>query len=104
MPGQLAFPVTLNRDGQLSTNEQGSDADLQDSIEIVLAYEQGTRRGLPRFGIDPDTLFGPLPLNLAAITAAVAQSEPNVDATAEPESEAVAAAVENVRLSYGSAI
>lgn len=105
MPRHLAFPLVLNADGQLASNEQDSDADLAASVEIVLVYPQGTRPGKPAFGIDPEMIFDQQPLEMGPITAAVSRCEPAVEVSAEREgNELVRAGVENIRLRYGSAV
>ncbi|XBB66872.1 GPW/gp25 family protein [Nocardioides sp. WV_118_6] len=75
MPDHLAFPLAVTRQG-LATVEQDSDADLVQSVALLLNTRPGERRSLPDYGL-PDPVFGHLAHS--DVVAVVGQWEPRAD-------------------------
>lgn len=75
MPEHLAFPITVTRQG-LATVEQDSDADLVQSVALLLNTRPGERRSVPDYGL-PDPVFGHL--SHSDVVAVVGEWEPRAD-------------------------
>lgn len=85
MPQHLALPIRVTHRG-LATVEQDSDADIEQSVRLLLTTSPGERRSVPDYGL-PDPLFG-----LAPDPADVA------DAIAEWEDRAIIAELDLIAL------
>ena len=55
----LAFPIKLAGDGALATVAQDSDADIVQSVQLLLRTRPGERRSIPDYGL-PDPVFAGL--------------------------------------------
>ena len=54
MAAHLAFPIKLAGNGALATVEQDSDADIVQSVQLLLRTRPGERRSVPGYGLaDP---------------------------------------------------
>ncbi|NGZ99388.1 hypothetical protein G5V59_00170 [Nocardioides sp. W3-2-3] len=56
LPEHLAFPIAVTSQG-LATVEQDSDADIRQSVALLLNTRPGERRSEPNYGL-PDPVFG----------------------------------------------
>lgn len=74
----LAFPARLGPDGRFVVNEQDTDAEVADSIAIVLLWPQGTRESIPDFGV-PNQLFHSGGVDPLELRTAVVASEPRAE-------------------------
>lgn len=59
MPLRLALPLQLNADGTLATLEQGSPAEIAQSVALLLSTRPGERRSVEDYGTE-DPLFSGL--------------------------------------------
>lgn len=75
MAEHLAFPLKIARQG-LATVDQDSDADIVQSVSLLLTTRPGERRSAPEYGL-PDPVFSGA--QLGDITAVVAEWEPRAD-------------------------
>jgi phage baseplate assembly protein W len=71
VPEHLAFPIRVTSQG-LATVQQDSDADIVQSVALLLNTRPGDRRSLPDYGL-PDPVFGHL--SSADVVAVVAEWE-----------------------------
>lgn len=76
MPSHLAFPIRVAGRG-LATVDQDSDADLVQSVQLLLQTRPGERRSVPGYGL-PDPLFGTAPDD-TDVAAVIAEWEERVD-------------------------
>jgi hypothetical protein len=74
---QPAPPAALGADGFPAICEQGSAADLEAKALMFLSCPQGANPYDAEFGL-PAQLFGPVPLNLQAIKAALTEYMPEL--------------------------
>lgn len=67
MPQHLALPIRVTARG-LATVEQDSQADIVQSVRLLLHTRPGDRRSVPDYGL-PDPLFGTTnnPADVAAV-------------------------------------
>lgn len=78
----LQVPLRLTTVGSFVTVEQDSDADLEQSVRLVLSSRPGDRwRDAPDYG-SPEPMPGPV--DVASMAAAVAQFEPRAKVTITP--------------------
>lgn len=76
MPRHIAMPITLTGAGRLATVEQDSEADIAQSIALLVDTRPEERRAEPEYGV-PDPLFGGL--NAADLTEAIVEWEDRAD-------------------------
>ncbi len=76
MAQHLALPITVTGSGRLATVEQDSEADLAQSVALLVDTRPGERRAEPGYGV-PDPLFGGV--DLAEITQAIVTWEDRAD-------------------------
>ncbi|GAA4117385.1 hypothetical protein GCM10022215_17950 [Nocardioides fonticola] len=88
MPRHLAFPFAVTASGPLAALAQDSDAEIGQSVGILLATPVGDRRCVPGYGL-PDPLGRGADVDTIAQT--VSAWEPRADAVA------VAVSVTNAR-------
>lgn len=94
MARSLAFPLRLNANGALVTNEQGSDDDIANGLDFALSWPQGTKSNAPDYGRPADADGGePDP---AAMAAAGAHSEPRARTRGDLLSMAAGRAIEQI--------
>lgn len=101
MTAHLQVPLRLTTTGTFATVEQDSDADLEQSVRLVLSSRPGDRwRDAPDYGT-PEPMPGPV--DVAALVAAVGQFEPraHVDISAGP---ALADGTQRVRVVVSPAL
>lgn len=94
----LTWPLRLEGD-HLATVEQDSEADVDSCVVCVLSYPKGWRFDSPDFG-RPEITFKQGGVDLAALTRAVRQSEP--DATPQAVANALSAGVQHVVIDPGA--
>jgi hypothetical protein len=75
VPAHLAFPIRLGAGG-LATVEQDSDADIVQSVALLLDTRPGERRSVPEYGL-PDPLFSGLTED--QVTAVISEWEERAD-------------------------
>lgn len=64
-------------------NEQDSEAEILDCIEVILRYQIGKRPEKPEFGIPDQTFSEPVP-DVGEISEALAEWEPRIDMVINP--------------------
>lgn len=70
MPSHLRFPIAVTGSGRLATVEQDTDADIVQSVALLLDTRPGERRSIPEYGL-PDPVFGGVvPAHIAQLIAA----------------------------------
>lgn len=85
---QIAFPLRLNATGtDAVVNEQDSDDDVMDCVEVLVSTERGERVDLPDYGID-DPTFTQGEANTDDIISAIGEHEPRADIDFEHEDDA----------------
>ena len=76
MPQHLALPIAVTGSGRLAVVEQDSEADLAQSVALLLETRPGERRAEPEYGT-PDPLFGGV--DVAQVTEAILVWEDRAD-------------------------
>lgn len=76
MPQHLALPIAVTGSGRLATVEQDTEADLAQSVALLVDTRPGERRAEPGYGV-PDPLFGGV--DLAEVTQAIVTWEDRAD-------------------------
>ena len=87
MSQHLALPIAVTGTGRLATVVQDSEADIAQSVALLVDTRPGERRATPDYGV-PDPLFGGV--DSPAIVEAVLQFEDRADL---PYLEQIAAGV-----------
>lgn len=79
------FPFALAGDGKgLRVNEQDSQEDVEDCVEVVLSTVIGERQELPTYGL-PDQAFRENGADMQVIDIVIDQWEPRADVTLSAE-------------------
>lgn len=76
MPQRLALPIRVTSTGALASVPQDSDADIRQSIALLVNTRPGERRSEPDYGL-PDPRFGTV--DVAEIADVIATWEPRAD-------------------------
>lgn len=76
MPQHLTLPIAVTGSGRLATVEQDSEADVAQSVALLIETRPGERRAEPGYGV-PDPLFGGI--DVAQVTEAILNWEDRAD-------------------------
>lgn len=76
MTETLRLPLTIRPGGGLLTIDQDSDAEIAQSVALLLDTRPGERRSVPDYGV-PDPVFGGV--DVAAVVEAVSVWEDRAD-------------------------
>lgn len=86
----LQLPITIDDTGRLATHVHDSEADINQSVGLLLATRPGERRSVPDYGL-PDPLFTLAGLRESQVRDVVEEWEERADITAIDELAAAAA-------------
>lgn len=84
----FSLPFRRDTHGRCVVNEQDSDAEILDCVEVLLATERGSRMEVPEYGV-PDQVFRQGGADLNAISSAIARWEPRADHFVRREQELI---------------
>lgn len=76
MPQRLALPIRVTATGALASVPQDSDAEIRQSLGLLVATVPGERRSEPDYGL-PDPTFGGV--DVTEIADVIATWEPRAD-------------------------
>ena len=95
----LTYPLQVGADGALVTAQQGSDAEIESCMAVVLKWPLGTRELDPDFGV-PEEQFLTGGANLDEIRVALAHGEPRATETITQDDTQLASFVSAVQVGW----
>lgn len=84
----FSLPFRRNVNGKCVVNEQDSDSEIIDCVEVLLATERGSREEVPEYG-HTDPVFRQGGVDLAALADAITRWEPRAEHFVEREREMI---------------